>query len=183
MQLLVAISKTSEEYYSQGLHATIRRPKQCPHCMTSHSLLALGYYSRFISKASLGTVIIRIRRFRCFLCRKTISILPSFAQPYRIVRNSTIQAGISTRRNRLEVLRWREVINGYWRRFCIWLPELVCTIGSYCGRSPPKSEPAAWWFLLVSSGGGLEEVTMQLVRDFKITLFGKYQCHFPNPPV
>jgi len=69
-------------------------------------------------------------------CRKTVSLLPAFAQPYRVVRNETIQAYLSeSRRMRMDALHWEETIRRYWKRFLAWLPELSTMVGEHYGLS------------------------------------------------
>lgn len=62
-----------------------------PHCRRIKTLCALGYYVRNLSRLGAGALQLSVRRFRCCVCRKTVSLLPAFAQPYRFVQNHTIE--------------------------------------------------------------------------------------------
>ncbi len=134
-------------------------------------LWALGYYARNISRLQLGFLRIWIRRFRCRFCRKTLSLLPSFAQPYRLIQNSTIERFVA------------EVLGVMMSSGCC---RCSSSIGSDsqpgCLRSgaplavdsrgpPPVGEPLEWWTYLLSSNDGLGATTLRLV------------LHLPNYPL
>ena len=180
MQCLVAVSKTSNEYLKGELHRIIRPPLRCPHCQKPGTLWALGYYQRYISLLTRSVTLISVRRFRCVICRKTVSLLPLFAQPYRTICNDVIHAYFSGRRRSLIVIHWEVTLQQYWKRFAKWLPQLAKFVGNHYGLSPPISEPPAWWFFLTHYHRGLNRATSRLVRDFSITPFGRYRCHTPN---
>ena len=57
------------------------RPDIWPQCQASCPLIAHGFYSRtLVDVAFDGTI--RVRRYLCRLCKRTISLLPDFALPY-----------------------------------------------------------------------------------------------------
>jgi hypothetical protein len=89
MQLIRAFGIDPEGYVKEDVHLKVSPPCECPHCLSAGTLWSLGYYQRSISRLTAGLLRLWIRRFRCRGCRKTVSILPSFAQPYRFVQNST----------------------------------------------------------------------------------------------
>ena len=129
----------------------------------------------------LGALLIFVRRFRCHYCRKTVSLLPAFAQPYRFVQNRTIESYVRGNPLPDEVIRHLDLLAQYWRRFCIWLPEIERALGHALGRAPPNDQITAWSFLL-SAHGDLSLTTQNLVTGFQITPFGRYRCHRPNGP-
>ena len=61
-----------------------------PNCGVRDSLEPLGYYSRGITSTGRDVLRILIRRFRCTTCFRTVSVLPSFAHPYRLVASATV---------------------------------------------------------------------------------------------
>ncbi len=181
MQCLIAVSTSAEDYFAEDRHRSVRPPIRCPHCDGLRSLWALGYYQRYVSTRARNALLISIRRFRCVLCKRTVSLLPQFAQPYRLVCNSLISMYFSGRRKNLAMLHWEAPLRQYWRRFLFWLPTLAKTIEHQYGRPPPTSEPAAWWYFLVHQHRGLNRAMMGLLRDFQITPFGRYRCHQSIP--
>jgi hypothetical protein len=143
-------------------------------------LWALGFYERSVTAEASGRLVtIKVRRFRCFQCRRTVSLLPSFAQPYRLVCSFTIERFFDGGASRVDTLRWRFLLRRYWRRFNGWLPDLVATIGRVLGLSPPWFAGKGSWRALIEAYGNLDRATRTLVRQFQVTAFGKYVCHSP----
>jgi len=182
MQIIRAVPCDVERYAQEGFQRCLRPPPHCPHCGSTHALWALGYYARNISRLQLGFLRILIRRFRCRFCRKTLSILPSFAQPYRLIQNSTIERFVRGGPWSNDVIRLLPLLQLYWKRFSTWLPEVRRIVSEGFPRPPPTSEPLEWWMYLLSSNDGLGATTLRLASTFQITLFGRYRCHRPNPP-
>ena len=181
LQLIQDIGITAEEYVAEDFHARISPPMSCPHCGASKMFWALGYYVRNLTVARAGFVRITIRRFRCCRCRKTVSVLPAFAQPYRLVQNGTIEKFAAGKYDQ-EVVRWIELLRRYWARFVIWLPELRRVVWDDEERGPPDDDAADWWISLVSQHGNFAAATMASVSLFRITFFGRYRCHQPFHP-
>lgn len=180
MQIISPMSCSSDEYFLHKKQRGLRPPSQCPHCTAFHSFRALGYYERYLAGAVSGILRIQVRRFRCTCCRRTVSLLPSFAQPYRIVLNEMIQWFFSGDIYRREVEPWADLIRQYWRRFCSWLPELCRDLEPMTGLSPPPENPEKCWSILIQWGGSLSIATLQLTRICRVTFFGRYRCHSPN---
>jgi hypothetical protein len=182
MQLIRAVPCDLERYVKEKFQRRLRPPVHCPHCDRTGALRAHGYYSRNISRLQFGFLRIFIRRFRCQICRRTISILPSFAQPYRLIQNSTIERFVRGGPWTNDVVRLLPLLQLYWKRFVTWLPEVDRTISGSLPRPPPISEPMDWWVSLLNAYEDLGTTTLKLVSIFQITLFGRYRCHRPNPP-
>ena len=181
MQLIYALDIDPEQYVAESFHKRMRPPARCPHCYREKTLWAWGYYNRNLSRIGLGALLIFVRRFLCHRCRKTVSLLPSFAQPYRFVQNCTIEKYVRGNPLPDEVSRHLDLLAKYWRRFCLWLPELERTLGHALGRAPPRDPIAAWRFLL-EPHSDLGSTTQNLVTAFQVTPFGRYRCHRPNGP-
>jgi hypothetical protein len=82
MQILHPFAGSVQQYVAQ-LAATPdqHRPTHCPQCQTKHPLKAHGFYTRTIIDTAFDGLI-RIRRYLCAACRRTVSLLPGFALPY-----------------------------------------------------------------------------------------------------
>ena len=165
-------------YLKAELHLTIEPPVECPHCSGANSLKSLGYYFRNVTSRTNGVLRISVRRFRCRQCGATVSILPSFAQPYRLVLNVIINEFFGGTIN-ASGLSWLPLLKQYWKRFSDWIPQLHRIAGSLFERAPPQSDPAGWWQSMVAAVGDVEKITAKLVGEFRITLFGRYRCHSP----
>lgn len=57
------------------------RPSSCPQCRAEEPLTAHGFYSRTIVGQAFDGLI-RIRRYLCLACRRTVSLLPEWALPF-----------------------------------------------------------------------------------------------------
>jgi hypothetical protein len=107
----------------------------------------------------------------------TVSCLPRFAQPYRVVNNATIQAFFEGRTARCDVLGWSELLGRYRRVYQQWFGILRMECGALFGRSPPEEKPLVFWGRIMGTCGGLAAATGKLVAQLRITLFGRYRCH------
>lgn len=181
LQIIVRVKWTPEDYLVAQRHYSISPPLRCPNCSAESSLVALGYYERWLSGAGRGDLRLPVRRFRCRACGRTVSLLPDFAQPYRLVRNEAIERYFSGETEPVEARRHVLLLRSYWRRFTTWLPDLRGALDADLGRSPPASEPRKWWVFLMGATGSLARATLRLVEHMRITVFGRYRCHQARP--
>lgn len=108
----------------------------------------------------------------------TVSCLPHFAQPYRIVSNSTIEAFFEgSETDRVDVQRWGELLGRYRQGYLRWCRALRMECGAFFGRSPPEEKPLILWRRIMEACGGLASATGKLVAELRVTLFGRYRCH------
>jgi hypothetical protein len=178
VQILYPTTLTPQQYLEQGAAKQVKRPENCANCGGAHCLEALGYYERYISHL-LEYLRISIRRFLCLRCRVSISCLPDFAQPYRVVNTQTVEAGFNGGKARPEV-HWGSLIAVYWKNFTAFAQELLRTVGNAFGRCPVRARPEDFWKLILTECGSLAVGTEQLVRQFRVCLFGRYRCHQPK---
>jgi hypothetical protein len=184
MQIIRAVPMSVDDYVATSVHKRVEPPCKCPHCDATNALKALGYYSRNVTGPKSGVLRIFVRRFRCSECGKTVSVLPSFVQPYRLVLNVTINEFFGGTLS-ANALSWLPLLKQYWNRFSDWLPRIDRIIRSVVSRSPPHSDATGWWQVMAATFGDLERITATLVGQFGITLFGRYRCHSPcskRPP-
>ena len=158
MQIIRAVQVSADHYASTSFHQSIEPPVKCPHCDARDALKALGYYSRNVTSPKRGVLRILVRRFRCRGCGRTVSILPSFAQPYRLVLNATINEFFGGTLG-TNALSWLSLLKQYWNRFTNWLPQIDRIIRSVVARSPPHPDAAGWWKVMAATFGDLEKIT------------------------
>jgi hypothetical protein len=181
MQTICRVVVTPEEYVQESYQRRIAPPAQCPNCLKAHCLEALGYYGRYLSARAVATVLrIWVRRFWCRRCCVSVSCLPDFAQPYRLVNSASVEAGFEGQADRPDVQRWAVLIAAYWRRFEEHLASLIGAVGPAFGPLPLKATAAEFWGQLKRACGGLATATRQLVNQFRTCLFGTYRCHQPK---
>ena len=134
MQVIFAFPGDPDDYVRQDAHLRVTRPPTCPNCGKPAGLRALGYYSRWVSSSNRGKATsIRVRRFRCPACRLTTSLLPDFAQPYRLVATDVVDAFLAGHRSGDAVNVWFSLLGGYQLRFEIQLPETRQVLSSAYG--------------------------------------------------
>ncbi len=81
MQILHPFAGSIQQY-SEALGDPDRhRPDHCPQCAAQHPLTAHGFYHRAVADVEFEGFI-RVRRYLCHSCKRTISLLPDFALPY-----------------------------------------------------------------------------------------------------
>lgn len=109
MQILHPFGGTVQQYTEQLADPDLYRPGHCPQCQTKHPLTAHGFYTRTLIDAAFDGVI-RVRRYLCQSCQRTVSLLPEFVLPYlrsglavialflitRLLHGQTLQAAART---------------------------------------------------------------------------------------
>ncbi len=81
MQILHPLVGSIQQYSEEIADPDRYRPDHCPQCEANCPLTANGFYSRtLVDVAFDGTI--RVRRYLCRCCKRTVSLLPDFALPY-----------------------------------------------------------------------------------------------------
>jgi hypothetical protein len=180
MQKLRRVKFTVEAYVLEQFHKRMLAPEQCPNCGRLHRLWGHGYYGRWTTDCLGKAIRFLVRRFWCAYCRVTVSCLPCFAQPYRLINHTTLEAFLNGHNQRRDVEARMELLQRYVRRFAEWRPSLIGIIGHRFGRASPKEEATAFWRRAVAACGSTAELTMQLAKEFRTTCFRTYRCHQPS---
>lgn len=81
MQILHPFAGSVQQYAEQLTDPDCYRPDHCPQCQTKHPLTAHGFYTRTLIDTAFDGVI-RVRRYLCQTCQRTVSLLPDFVLPY-----------------------------------------------------------------------------------------------------
>src|SRR5215471_11794181 len=81
VQILHRFAGSIQRYSEELSDADRYRPDHCPQCEADRPLTAHGFYRRtLVDIAFDGTI--RVRRYLCRCCKRTVSLLPEFALPY-----------------------------------------------------------------------------------------------------
>ena len=177
VQKVVRVRLTIEAYVREGFQTRMRPPEQCPNCGRFHRLRAHGYYDRDSTESTGKPMRFWVRRFRCGHCGITVSCLPCFAQPYRLVNHTTWDAFLNGQGARRDVQALQGLLQRYICRFAEWRPSLVRIVGHRFGRDAPKENATAFLRRAVAVCGSAAELTTQLVTEFRTTCFRTYRCH------
>jgi transposase-like protein len=81
MQILHPFPGSIQQYEAEVSDPERYRPRYCPQCEAKRPLTAHGFYRRTLEDIGFDGVI-RVRRYVCASCRRTVSLLPEFALPY-----------------------------------------------------------------------------------------------------
>jgi len=81
MQILHPFAGSVQQYNEQLSDPDAHRPSHCPQCQTKRPLSAHGFYTRTLVDTAFDGVI-RVRRYLCHACQRTVSLLPEFILPY-----------------------------------------------------------------------------------------------------
>jgi hypothetical protein len=81
VQILHPCAGSIQEYEQELADPSRYRPDHCPQCQAAHELTAHGFYRRTLVDGAFDGSI-RVRRYLCRCCKRTVSLLPPFAFPY-----------------------------------------------------------------------------------------------------
>lgn len=183
MQMISPSLVDAVDYVAHQAHRRVKRPSECPQCKQHGTLRAIGFYSRSVTESRSGKIVaIKVRRFVCEHCHKTLSLLPSFAQPYRLICTTTIERYFNGTTAGSDTLQWHGLLRRYWRCFNAWIPDLVLAVGQSLGLSDSNLFKEGSWSSLIKAYGHLDQATRKLVSYFQVTVFGRYRCHRPISP-
>jgi len=96
VQILHPFTGSVPQYDEEIADADRYRPDHCPQCQTRQPMLGHGFYRRTLVDAGFEGSI-RVRRYWCRSCRRTVSLLPEFALPYLRFGVSVLAAFLITR--------------------------------------------------------------------------------------
>jgi len=85
------------------------RPSSCPQCRVKEPLTAHGFYKRTIVEEGFDGLI-RIRRYLCETCQRTVSLLPEWALPF--MRFSIPQIARTVKARLMEKQAWKMAAPG-----------------------------------------------------------------------
>ena len=81
MQILHPFAGSVTQYAEEISDPGRYRPDHCPQCEAQQPLTGHGCYHRTFADGAFDDVI-RVRRYLCRCCKRTVSLLPVFALPY-----------------------------------------------------------------------------------------------------
>ncbi len=81
MQMLHPFCGSIQQYRQELSNPNRHRPEVCPLCHAPDPLRAHGFYCRTLVDLHYDGSI-RVRRYLCLLCKRTVSLLPEFVLPY-----------------------------------------------------------------------------------------------------
>src|ERR1700684_1604126 len=145
MQILHPFAGSVQQYAEQLTDPDCYRPGHCPQCQTKHPLTAHGFYTRTLIDTAFDGVL-RVPRFLCGPCARTVSLRPEFALPSlrssltvialfliaRLLRRQTLQSAAATTPPPMPYQRGQ-----FWiRRFRAQVEVLCATLAALTQPAP-----------------------------------------------
>jgi len=96
MQILHPFAGSIQRYFDEIADPDRYRPDHCPQCGAKHPLTGHGFYRRALVDAAFDGVI-RVRRYLCCFCKRTVSLLPDFVFPWLRFSTSVIALFLAAR--------------------------------------------------------------------------------------
>ena len=81
MQILHPFAGSIQHYLEEITDVDRHRPDHCPQCEARQPLTGHGFYCRMLADVAFDGML-RVRRYLCRCCRRTVSLLPEFALPW-----------------------------------------------------------------------------------------------------
>src|SRR5438046_1822202 len=108
MQILQPFAGSIQRYLDEIADTDRYRPDHCPQCGAKHPLTGHGFYFRSLVDTAFDGVI-RVRRYLCRSCKRTVSLLPEFVLPWLRFRRFLTQQWHGGRSPLLIIVRGMEV--------------------------------------------------------------------------
>ncbi len=80
MQIVQRFADSIQSYFEEIADPDRYRPDHCPQCEAKRPLTGHGFYCRTLVDVTFNGVL-RIRRYLCCSCKRTVSLLPEFVLP------------------------------------------------------------------------------------------------------
>jgi hypothetical protein len=142
MQILHPFIGSVQQYWEQLADPDQHRPAHCPQCQAQQPLTAHGFYTRtLIDTAFDGSI--RVRRYLCQTCRRTVSLLPQFALPYLRSSITVIALFLVARLLRSQTLADALPPSTPYQRGQFWLRRFRAQAAALCAALASLTRPVA----------------------------------------
>jgi len=164
VQILHPFSGSLQQYEEALADPGRGRPDHCPQCDAQHPLRAHGFYRRTFVEAGFDGVI-RVRRYLCRCCQRTVSLLPEFALPYlrfsvaviarfliaRLLEGRTlVEAAVVASQPHMPYQRGQ-----FWARRFRRQAEALCAALTALAAPPPARHFLSRALLMLQAAGGI----------------------------
>jgi len=82
MPIVADFGPDAQEYNIESKQEDAPRPEKCPHCGQKSCMIGHGYYWRK-PRDQLQVYRLKVKRWLCKECKRTVSVLPNFLLRYR----------------------------------------------------------------------------------------------------
>jgi hypothetical protein len=141
MQILHPFTGSVPQYLEQLADPDQHRPAHCPQCQAKQPLTAHGFYTRTIIDTAFDGSI-RVRRYLCAACRRTVSLLPEFALPYLRFSVTAIALFLIARLLQAKTLAAALPPSSPYQRGQFWLRRFLAQAEALCAALAALTKPA-----------------------------------------
>jgi hypothetical protein len=141
MQILHPFTGSVSQYLQQLADPDQPRPTHCPQCQAKHPLTAHGFYIRTLMDAVFDGFI-RVRRYLCQTCSRTVSLLPEFALPYLRSSVTAIALFLIARILQAKTLAAALPPDSPYQRGQFWLRRFRARAEALCAALAALTKPA-----------------------------------------
>jgi len=142
MQILHPFTGSVQQYLEQLADPDQHRPAHCPQCQAKQPLTAHGFYTRTIIDTAFDGSI-RVRRYLCEACRRTVSLLPEFALPYLRSSLTVIALFLIARLLQTKTLAAALPPSSPYQRGQFWLRRFRAQAAALCAALAALTKPVA----------------------------------------
>ena len=181
MQILHPFAGSVQQYTEQLDNPDCHRPRHCPQCQTKRPLAAHGFYTRTLIDRAFDCII-RVRRYLCHACQRTVSLLPEFILPYlrssltvialfliaRLLRGQTLDSAAETAPPPMPYQRGQ-----------FWIRRFRAQAEALCAALTALTQPVPAPDFVHRSLTMLESTGWIAAHRF---LFGRLRCHLLGWP-
>lgn len=140
MQILHPFPGSVHEYSAQLSDPDRHRPGHCPQCQADRPLTAHGFYTRTLTGVAFDGLL-RVRRYLCQCCQRTVSLLPEFALPYLRSSVTVIALFLIARLLHAQTLRAAQPARPY-QRGQFWIRRFRRQAEALCAALATLTKPA-----------------------------------------
>ena len=183
MQILHPFTGSVQQYLEQLADPDQHRPAHCPQCQSKRPPTAHGFYTRTIIDATFdGSV--RVRRYLCQACRRTVSLLPEFALPYLRSSVSVIALFLVARLLQAKTLAASLPPSSPYQRGQLWVrrfraqAETLCALLVALTTPPPAADFVRRALAMLEASGWIPAHRL-LFTDLRHHLLGWPPSLFP----
>jgi len=178
MQILHPFAGSVQQYNEQLSNPDSHRPGSCPQCRDKHPLTAHGFYTRTLIDTAFDGVI-RVRRYLCHACQRTVSLLPEFVLPYLRSSLTVIALFLIARLLLAQTLEAAAPPPIPYQRGQFWIRRFRAQAEALCAALAALTKPAPAPYFVQRALAMLESTGWIAAHRF---LFAGVRCHLLGWP-
>lgn len=178
MQILHPFAGSVQQYNEQLSNPDSHRPGSCPQCQDPHPLTAHGFYTRTLIDTAFDGII-RVRRYLCRACQRTVSLLPEFVLPYLRSSLTVIALFLIARLLLAQTLKAAAPPPMPYQRGQFWIRRFLAQAQTLCAALAALTKPTPAPDFVHRVLAMIQSIGWIAAHRF---LFGSVRCHLLGWP-